>query len=206
MTNLQYAIMEAYRDNLLSPDVTMDMLEAAQARLGPNGMTDSYLKEVKKFEDEVVAPAKNSNWWTSEHTSKVNTYLRRIKTIFIGRSAADEDYNNDSDGDAGHAALAGLRIAISYELPANKFKFIINHKDLTAYNQEAYEIKKEKDHLMKLAKGDYDREVELYDRFKKKRGYIPHDLKDYEDELKLLNKDQDKAKKKLASVYGVRIA
>lgn len=49
MTNLQYAIMEAYRDNLLSPDVTMDMLEAAQARLGPNGMTDSYLKEVKKI-------------------------------------------------------------------------------------------------------------------------------------------------------------
>ena len=49
MTNLQYAIMEAYRDNLLSPDVTMDMLEAAQARLGPNGMTDSYLKEVKNL-------------------------------------------------------------------------------------------------------------------------------------------------------------
>lgn len=153
-----------------------------------------------------MAPAKNSNWWTSEHTSKVNTYLRRIKTIFIGRSAAVEDYDNDLDGDAGHAALAGLRIAISYELPANKFKFIINHKDLTAYNQEAYEIKKEKDHLMKLAKGDYDREVELYDRFKKKRGYIPHDLKDYEDELKLLNKEGDEAKKKLASVYGVRIA
>lgn len=49
MTNLQYAIMEAYRDNLLSPDVTMDMLEAAQSRLGPNGMTDSYLKEVKNL-------------------------------------------------------------------------------------------------------------------------------------------------------------
>lgn len=58
MTNLQYAIMEAYRDNLLSSEVAIDMLEAAQARLGPNGMTDSYLKEVKKFEDEVVAPAK----------------------------------------------------------------------------------------------------------------------------------------------------
>lgn len=41
---------------------------------------------------------------------------------------------------------------------------------------------------------------------KKKRGYIPHDLKDYEDELKLLNKEGDEAKKKLASVYGVRIA
>lgn len=35
MTNLQYAIMEAYRDNLLSSEVAIDMLEAAQARLGP---------------------------------------------------------------------------------------------------------------------------------------------------------------------------
>lgn len=184
------------------------MIEAAQARLGPNGMTNSYLKEVKKFEDEVVAPAKNSNWWTSEHTSKVNTYLRRINTIFIGRSAADEgsSWDKDSDGDAGHAALAGLKVAIYYELPANKFKFIINHNDLRAYHQEAYEIKKEKDRLMKLAKGDYDRDVALYDRFSKKRGYLPDDRKDYEDELKLLNKEQNEAKKKLASVYGVRIA
>lgn len=50
--------MEAYRDNLLSPEITIDMLEAAQGALVPYDMTDRYLKEVKEFEDKVVTPAK----------------------------------------------------------------------------------------------------------------------------------------------------
>lgn len=88
MTNLQYAIMEAYRDNLLSPEITIGMLEAASGALVPYDMTDRYLKKVKYFEDSVVAPAKNRDWWTSEHTAKVNAYLSKIKAFYTGKSAA----------------------------------------------------------------------------------------------------------------------
>ena len=170
-------------------------------------MTNSYLKKVKDFEDEVVAPAKNSNWWTSEHTSKVNAYLSRIKTLLIGKSAAreSETWDNYSDENAGLIALAGLKTAIHFELPANKFKFIINRDDLRPYMQEALEIKEEKDYLMSAAKDGYNHDAKLYRDVIKKAKNNPEARKGYEDELKSLYDKRERARKKLASVYGVHV-
>ena len=215
MTNLQYAIMEAYRDNLLSPEITIDMLEAAQGALVPYDMTDRYLKKVKYFEDSVVAPAKNSDWWTSEHTAKVNAYLSKIKAFYTGKSAAT--LHEKSDEDIGYTALTGLRYAIGCELPANKFKFITKQSDLDDYIQEAMRIKSEKDDLMRAASKDrYDREVATYRDVVKKlnaceypeaRKTVEAKLKKLygEDGLKTLSDRREAAKKKLASVYGIHI-
>ena len=216
MTNLQYAIMEAYRDNLLSPEITIDMLEAAQGALVPYDMTDRYLKKVKYFEDSVVAPAKNSDWWTSEHTAKVNAYLSKIKAFYTGKSAAT--LHEKSDEDIGYTALTGLRYAIGCELPANKFKFITKQSDLDDYIEEAMRIKSEKDDLMRAASKDrYDREVATYRDVVKKlnaceypeaRKTVEAKLKKLygEDGLKTLSDRREAAKKKLASVYGIHIA
>ena len=215
MTNLQYTIMEAYRDNLLSPDVTMDMLEAAKGALVPCDMTDRYLKKVKYFEDSVVAPAKNSDWWTSEHTAKVNAYLSKIKAFYTGKSAAT--LHEKSDEDIGYTALTGLKYAISFELPANKFKFITKQSDLDDYMEEAMRIKSEKDALMKAASKDvYNRDVASYRELVKKvnaceypevRKKAEDKLKKLygEDGLKTLYDRREAAKKKLASVYGIHI-
>ena len=215
MTNLQYAIMEAYRDNLLSPEITIDMLEAAQGALVPYDMTDRYLKKVKYFEDSVVAPAKNSNWWTSEHTAKVNAYLSKIKAFYTGKSAAT--LHEKSDEDIGYTALTGLRYAIGCELPANKFKFITKQSDLDDYIEEAMRIKSEKDDLIRAASKDrYDREVATYRDVVKKlnaceypeaRKTVEAKLKKLygEDGLKTLSDRREAAKKKLASVYGIHI-
>lgn len=215
MTNLQYAIMEAYRDNLLSPEITIDMLEAAQGALVPYDMTDRYLKKVKYFEDSVVAPAKNNDWWTSEHTAKVNAYLSKIKAFYTGKSAAT--LHEKSDEDIGYTALTGLRYAIGCELPANKFKFITKQSDLDDYIEEAMRIKSEKDDLMRAASKDrYDREVATYRDVVKKlnaceypeaRKTVEAKLKKLygEDGLKTLSDRREAAKKKLASVYGIHI-
>lgn len=215
MTNLQYAIMEAYRDNLLSPEITIGMLEAASGALVPYDMTDRYLKKVKYFEDSVVAPAKNSDWWTSEHTAKVNAYLSKIKAFYTGKSAAT--LHEKSDEDIGYTALIGLRYAIGCELPANKFKFITKQSDLGDYIEEAERIKSEKDDLMRAASKDrYDREVATYRDVVKKlnackypeaRKNIEANLKKLygEDGLKTLSDRREAAKKKLASVYGIHI-
>ena len=215
MTNLQYAIMEAYRDNLLSPEITIDMLEAAQGALVPYDMTDRYLKKVKYFEDSVVAPAKNSDWWTSEHTAKVNAYLSKIKAFYTGKSAAT--LHEKSDEDIGYTALTGLRYAIGCELPANKFKFITKQSDLDDYIEEAMRIKSEKDDLIRAASKDrYDREVATYRDVVKKlnaceypeaRKTVEAKLKKLygEDGLKTLSDRREAAKKKLASVYGIHI-
>lgn len=215
MTNLQYAIMEAYRDNLLSPEITIDMLEAAKGALVPYDMTDRYLKKVKYFEDSVVAPAKNSDWWTSEHTAKVNAYLSKIKAFYTGKSAAT--LHEKSDEDIGYTALTGLKYAISFELPANKFKFITKQSDLDDYMEEAMRIKSEKDHLMKVASKDvYNRDVASYRELVKKvnaceypevRKKAEDKLKKLygEDGLKTLYDRREAAKKKLASVYGIHI-
>lgn len=215
MTNLQYAIMEAYRDNLLSPDVTMDMLEAAKGALVPYDMTDRYLKKVKYFEDSVVAPAKNRDWWTSEHTAKVNTYLSKIKAFYTGKSAAT--LHEKSDEDIGYTALTGLKLAIVFELPADKFKFITKQSDLDDYQEEALKIRDEKDDLMRAASKDrYDREVATYRKVVKQAKEIayPEHRKTVEDGLKKLYGEdglkalydrREAAKKKLASVYGIHI-
>lgn len=215
MTNLQYAIMEAYRDNLLSPETTIDMLEAAKGALVPYDMTDRYLKKVKYFEDSVVAPAKNSDWWTSEHTAKVNAYLSKIKAFYTGKSAAT--LHEKSDEDIGYTALTGLRYAIGCELPANKFKFITKQSDLDDYMEEAMRIKSEKDDLMKAASKDvYNRDVASYRELVKKvnaceypevRKKAEDKLKKLygEDGLKTLYDRREAAKKKLASVYGIHI-
>lgn len=202
MTNLQYAIMEAYRDNLLSPEVTVDMLEATQGELGPNVMTNLRLKKVKRFEDEVVAPAKNSNWWTSEHTAKVNAYLNKIKALYIGKSL-----NPDSTPrvDAAGRALNGLRVAIMCELPANKFKFVTSSDDYHAYSREAMKIKAEKDYLMSVIK-EYPEDTKLYREHLKMSAKDPDVRKDYEWKLKETYHRKEVAKKKLASKYGIHVA
>ena len=216
MTNLQYAIMEAYRDNLLSPEITIDMLEAAQGALVPYDMTDRYLKEVKEFEDKVVAPAKNSNWWTSEHTAKVNTYLSKIKALYLRKST--ETFKDHSSMPTGETALNGLRVAIRYELPANKFKFITKADDVIKYELEAGRIRDERDDLIRTASKDgYDREVAKYHKLAKqvndcgypearKTGEDMLKSKYGEDGLKTLHDRREAAKKKLASVYGIHIA
>lgn len=215
MTNLQYAIMEAYRDNLLSPEVTMNMLEATKGALVPYDMTDRYLKKVKYFEDSVVAPAKNSNWWTSAHTAKVNAYLSKIKAFYTGKSAAT--LHEKSDEDIGYTALTGLKLAIVFELPADKFKFITKQSDLDDYQEEALKIRNEKDDLMRAASKDrYDREVATYRKVVKQAKEIayPEHRKTVEDRLKKLYGEdglktlydrREAAKKKLASVYGIHI-
>ena len=215
MTNLQYAIMEAYRDNLLSPDVTMDMLEAAQGALVPYDMTDRYLKKVKEFEDKVIAPAKNSNWWTSEHTAKVNTYLSKIKVLYLRKSK--ETFKDHSSMATGDIALMGLKTAIRYELPANEFKFITKTDDLNGYILKAVDIRRERDELIKTAsKDNYNREVAKYREFVKKANELAYPehrktvedalKKQYgEDGLKTLSDRREAAKKKLANVYGIHI-
>lgn len=178
-------------------------------------MTDRYLKKVKYFEDSVVAPAKNSDWWTSEHTAKVNAYLSKIKAFYTGKSAAT--LHEKSDEDIGYTALTGLKYAISFELPANKFKFITKQSDLDDYMEEAMRIKSEKDNLMKAASKDvYNRDVASYRELVKKvnaceypevRKKAEDKLKKLygEDGLKTLYDRREAAKKKLASVYGIHI-
>lgn len=202
MTNLQYAIMEAYRDNLLSPEITIGMLEAASGELGPNHNTDRYLKKVKEFEDEFITPAKNSNWWTSEHTAKVNAYLNKIKTLYIGKGLSS---NNNSRENSAGSALNGIRVAIKFELPANKLKFITNRKDLLAYMDEARKIKAKKDFLMSRAKDGYNHDAALYRGVIKKLAKYPEDRKRYEDQLKSLYDQREAARKRLASEYGIHI-
>nr|DAG22916.1 MAG TPA: hypothetical protein [Caudoviricetes sp.] len=200
MTNLQYAIMEAYRDNLLSSEVTIDMLETASGELGPNHDTDYRLKKIKEFEDEVVAPAKNSNWWTSEHTAKVNAYLNKIKNLSIAKSLA----SSRPKGSAIGSVLAGITVAIKYELPANEFKFITNRNDITDYMKEARRIHGEKEVLMSYIT-DYRRQADYLHKAVKMTAKDPEYRKRHENSLKDLYDRREMAKKKLASVYGVHI-
>ena len=118
----------------------------------------------------------------------------------------------------GETALNGLRVAIRYELPANKFKFITKADDVIKYELEALRIKNERDELIKTANKDgYDREVAKYHKLAKqvndcgypearKKGEDMLKSKYGEDGLKTLHDRREAAKKKLASVYGIHIA